>query len=339
MENRAIIDLRILRKNAQSVRNFLPKETKFCAVVKADGYGHGMCEVANAIYDLVDCYAVTSVFEGEQLRLSGINKDVLVLSPILPQDIMEALKSNLTLSVSNVKELKAVVKTATELNLFSAVHVKVNTGMNRLGLDSLSGLENILSYAKTQDRVKVDGVYSHYGCAENQRLLKRATEKFVKFCDLAKRFDKDVTCHISASGGMIKGQFFDMVRIGILLYGYKPFESDKIQVLPIMKVYSPIIKKRKVNKGKLCLYGESKLKRTERILLIRYGYADGLDREKTDELVNNRCMDISAVTDGGANGDYYCVLEDADVQAKKNHTISYEILTKATIRANRIYLK
>ena len=99
MQNVAYINLKQLRLNAKEIKKHLKKGTKFCAVVKADGYGHGSVEVANAIYSLVDSYAVALTEEGITLRIAGIDKEILVLSPIMDIDILPAIQYDLSLTV------------------------------------------------------------------------------------------------------------------------------------------------------------------------------------------------------------------------------------------------
>ena len=108
MRNIATIDLRTLCNNADEIKRRLPKGVKFCAVVKADAYGHGACECAAALYKTVDCYAVALVEEGIALRLSGIDKEVLVLIPAAKEDVAPAVEYGLTLTVASVSDISAL---------------------------------------------------------------------------------------------------------------------------------------------------------------------------------------------------------------------------------------
>ena len=131
------------------------------------------------------------------------------------------------------------------------------------------------------------------------------------------------------------GAHFDMVRVGILLYGYLPFKCD-FEVSPIMKVYAPVLRNREVLEGQHFLYGGQRAKKPFKAGLVRFGYADGLPRQMIDGQYNNRCMDLSL--EGGAyNKKFYPVMADAGLLAERYNTISYEILTKATYRAHIIY--
>ena len=336
MYNSAVIDLGKIKRNALAIKKTLPKSVKFCAVVKADAYGHGAERVANAIYGIVDCFSVALVEEGVKLRLSGINKDILVLTPCSESDLEYAVFYNLTLTVQRLNDLKLIVKEAERQNSFVKVQFKYNTGMNRLGFDDLFALNKALSYARRSKRVIIDGLYSHYANPKSESSIKRATDKFLLANKLIKGYNESAVCHISASGGFLQGKYFDMVRIGILLYGYKPFKSNALKVSPAMKVFAPVILKRKIEPFDGALYGTSKTIGEKNLTLVRFGYADGLPRQKIKGQFNNRCMDITAINEK-VRGKFYPVMTNAEVLAKKYKTIPYEILTKISLRAIKIY--
>ena len=105
-----------------------------------------------------------------------------------------------------------------------------------------------------------------------------------------------------------------------------------------MKIYAPLLKTRTIHKGECALYGDKKADKDTLIGLVRYGYADGMDRSQSEPIFNNRCMDISAYKIKDKDMKFYCVMDNADKVAKENNTISYEILTKSAIRAEKIYI-
>ncbi len=337
MRNLAEINLNLLRENAKNIRKNLPKSTLFCAVVKADGYGHGGVACAEALYSICDVFAVALVEEGIELRLGGIDKEILVLLPSIKKDLERAISFGLTLTVDEIKGLMEVEKVAKSLRKTVRVHVAYNTGMNRLGVDGIKNLKKLLDKAKDCEFVKISGFYSHFGCPENDKLLNQALDKFLLANKVVKGYNNNVISHISASGGFLKGVYLDMVRIGILLYGYKPFKSSAISVKPIMKVYSHVVKSRALKKGERCMYGKIKSDKSRHISIVRVGYADGFFRKKVKGQFNNRCMDLTAVRYKKAHR--VCVLNNADILAKKYNTISYEILSRATTRAEKKYIR
>ena len=303
-------------------------------MVKADAYGHGAQVVSGALYPIVDCYAVALLEEGVTLRLSGIDKEILVLVPPFDKDIAKAVRYGLTLTVQDIKTLSLIEKECEAQNKKIKVHVKFDTGMNRLGLNTLGELENLLNFASKLNRVQIEGLYSHYACPQNKMLLTAATDKFLLANNLVKGYNKNITSHVSASGGFLQGVYMDMVRIGIMLYGYTPYPCD-FDLKPIMKVYAPVVKNGLAEKGQTLLYGDKLLDSNTPYSVVRYGYADGLERCANQTILNNRCMDLSAVKP--CKKAWYPVMINALDTANQNGTICYEVLTKCALRANKIY--
>ncbi len=338
MLNKAYIDLNILKNNAIKIKKLLPKGVEFNAVVKADAYGHGALEIVNAIYTIADSFSVAIVEEGLALRRCGVKKDVLVLIPPFLQDVENAVFADLIMTVDSINRIKTIERICKKLKKCARVHIKVNTGMNRLGI-SVNELKDALYYISKSRWVKAEGIYSHLSMPEKEKLTKLAVDKFLLAKNIAKSYNSKIKAHISASGGFLKGYYFDMVRIGILIYGYKPFESDKISVKPVMKILAPVITSRFVNKGECLLYGEYKTQKEQYVNLVRVGYADGFERKKHCDICNNRCMDITAYKAEKGKSRYVEILKNAQEEAEKTETISYEILTKSAHRAEKIYIR
>ena len=337
MLNKAIINLGIIQNNARLLKQKLRKGVSFCAVVKSDAYGHGAEQVASALYSTADCFAVALFEEAKKLRSSGIDKDILCLIPFFPSEVGAAVKLNLTATVCTKEQLEIISKCAIAQGVRAKVHIKYDTGMNRQGLKGIENLKKLLDFAFNLKGVEVDGLYSHFYAPENKNALFTQVDKFLLANNLIKGYNNKVKCHISASGGFLRGVQMDMVRFGILLYGYKPFQSDLVSVKPALKVFAPVLGSKKLEFGERALYGGKIAQQGVDISLVRCGYADGLFRKETEELFNNRCMDISAYK-GDLKG-WVCVMDDAEEKAKQYDTISYEILTNAAKRAEKIYLR
>ena len=337
MLNKAFIDLNLLVKNALSVKEKLNEGVKFCAVVKADAYGHGAPVIASALYPYVDYYAVALFEEAFTLRYAGIDKPILCLTPFFNDELDGAVELELTATVCNAEQVLALERVAESKKKIVNVHIKFNAGMNRQGCD-LKTLAELLALIKGCKWVKLDGVYSHFSSPENKKTRIFQQNKFLLANNLVKGYNNKAICHISASGGFLRGVQADMVRIGILLYGYKPFESDLVSVKPIMRVYAPVIERRALKKGESALYGDKCCQEDLSVSLVRYGYADGLNRNVIAGQFNNRCMDLTAcVTDSAQK--IFPVMENADVLAKEYGTINYEILSKVALRAQKIYIR
>ena len=211
--------------------------------------------------------------------------------------------------------------------------------MNRQGVDSLSDLRQLLELAKRCDHMEICGLYSHLSQPENKTALKSQVNRFLLANNLIKGYNNNAICHISASGGFLQGVYADMVRIGLLMYGYKPFESDYVNVAPAMKVYAPRLRLRSLKGGETALYGDKIVMDDVDLNLIAYGYADGLWRKNVSGQFYDRCMDVTAVTDREEVGLGVPVMIDADKLAKEYGTISYEVLTKCALRAKKVYVR
>lgn len=336
MLNKTVIDLGALRQNAKRIKSKLDKGVKLCAVVKADAYGHGAEEVANALYNIADVFAVATTEEGIKLRIAGIDKEILVLIPPFESDLVRAVEANLTLAVSDRKKLERIERECLRQNRSVGVHIKYNTGMNRLGAD-LEEFERTLKFFDKNRAVRFEGVFSHFACPENDERTSEAVNDFLLAKSKAIEYNKNVICHISASGGFLKGYQFDMVRTGILLYGYEPFKSGEIKLKKVMREYAPVVERRRVKAGELFLYGDEPTDSDGVYAIVRYGYADGGLRNSGEGLQRRRCMDLSAVQN--AKGKFVRVLFDAQREAEKRGTVCYEVLCARGRRNERIYLR
>ena len=337
MSVKAYVNLKNIIYNAKQIKKRLPQGVKFCAVVKADAYGHGAEKVASAIYNIADCFAVATVEEGVKLRLSGIDKDILVLTKTFNDELIQAINYSLTLTAGGISDLKRYALESARQGVRVKVHIKYDTGMNRQGIKGASALKAALTFCKKNRDIDLCGLYSHFAFPEDDKSRKTALNRFSVAKKLAKEYNSSITCHISASGGFIKGEYADMVRIGILLYGYTPFKTDAIKVKPAMKVYAPIVARRKLKRGNYALYGDKLALEDTDFALVRYGYADGLFRKEIDGQFNNRCMDLTAMTGIGRKARFVAVMENAEILAEEYGTISYEILVKCALRAEKTY--
>ena len=316
----SVIDLSIIRENAQKIKKLL-KDSFFFAVVKADAYGHGAEEVSRCIEDIVDGFCVAIIEEGISLRVAGITKPILVFTPPIDRyDALRAREYNLSVTVNSAETAR--------LCKGNNCHIKVNTGMNRLGCTT-SQLPEILKALEIEN---IEGVYSHLyaphdnpACAQQFALFERAA-RFVK------TYKPNAIAHLSSSGGILRGgrYIFDGVRAGILLYGYAPY-GFKSDVTPALKVYARRVQTTEFIGGGI---GYNRADgRYKSLGVYRCGYADGFMRtvplgEKT------LCMDsfISQNDEG-----LLCVMDNADEYAKRCGTIPYEILTSVTQRSEKIY--
>ena len=333
------LNLNALKTSAKSIKNRLNTSVKLCAVVKADAYGHGIIEVANSLYDYVDYYACALSQEAFDLRISGIDKPILLLTPSFSKNVEKLIEYEITISVSSIEEVLKVIKASTLLEKQTLIQIAINSGMNRLGFDNIYDIKKAIDLIKRSKYVKITGAFSHFSKPENQKLTNSQLYSFLYLAEPIKQYDNNAILHVSASGGLLKDTKYqlDMVRVGLLFYGYKPFKSPTINVTPIMKIKAKVILKRTNLKGKTLLYGDDTLK-NDKAYIIRLGYSDGFLRQGVKNSLKPLCMELCAITKVTAN-DYTLILDDAEYYAKKYNTSVYEILVNVSKRAQKEYIK
>lgn len=335
LKNIAEISLSALKSNIQSVRNTIGKHVKICAVVKANAYGHG-AGLALQMEKFVDCFAVALVEEGVELRLCGVEKPILVL---LPTDIYGAergIRYSLTFTLDSFDSFKALDSACKQTKQSVFVHIKVDTGMHRFGF-SVAELEGVCDALKHNPNFVVKGCFSHLRCPQNISITNLQYEEFIKAKNIISKYFKALIYHLSASGGVLLGEKynFDMVRPGLLLYGYKPFDCDRIAVKPILKIKAKRLYSKEIIAGEGFLYGNFIADESVVVDIVRAGYADGLPRID-DSCFNSRCMDVSGVLSEG-DDEYVTVLNDVTGICMHTGRIPYEVLCGITERSHIIY--
>ncbi len=334
--NLALISLPKIRSNAQKIRASAGRTPLF-AVVKDDAYGHGAEEVALALEEQVCGFAVASLDEGAALRVAGVSKDILVLTPVLSEE--EALRAcayGLILTVSSLATLHILLRAKEAYSLFPRVHIAVNTGMNRYGFRA----ENLVRACREMKDAGLfaEGIYSHLYAPEDGSAREQQTERFAAACSAAKRYFPDAVRHLSATGGILAGEKyrFDAVRSGIALYGYLPrgFEGA-LCLSPAMKVYSHVVQSGTFTGGGV---GYAAAEREYGALsTLRLGYGDGFFRAGGLGGIGKLCMDAYIREGAGRAGQKRLVLRDAEEYARRHGTISYEVLCRIGGRAEKVY--
>jgi alanine racemase len=320
----SVINLAAIRSNALLVKSKLNGK-KFYAVVKADAYGHGAVQVAREIEDIVDGFCVAIVDEGDELRIGGITKPILVFAPPLDKsDVLKAGFYDLQLTVNSVETARLVGD--------NACHIKINTGMNRYGCN-LSDLDEVLKNLKSN---RIVGVYSHLYSAENEKESQKQLAAFKIAESKVKAKNCNAVAHIAASGGILRGGDYlcDGARCGIMLYGYAPngFKFKNLQ--PSLKVYARLAQQTMPFGGGVGYNIADKS--YKELYTYRAGYADGFLRgvslgEKT------LCMDAFISCSQPQEEGLIPIFIDADEYAKRCGTISYEVLCSVTRRSEKIY--
>ncbi|MCL2833599.1 MAG: alanine racemase [Treponema sp.] len=364
---RAIIHLENLEKNLEAVRKKIGPNPEICFPLKAGAYGHGAVQMARFALDAgVKWLAVASADEGMELRQAGINAKILILSQILPEEISEITCADLIPIVSDAEIIK-LLAAAAENSKPLEVHLKIDTGMGRLGCrpEEAAGLAALIAKNK---KLKLGGLATHLSAADSATAgdILYTRDQLARFrCaaeDIRSKGIDPGILHAANSGAVCfhEQSYFDMVRPGILLYGYPAGDSlpPDLEVLPVMELRSTIVLIKKIRAGEEISYGRTwKAAQDTCIGNLPIGYADGLPRglsnnysvkirDKTYPLAGRICMDQCMVNLG--NGGEVKRWDEAVIFgpgftgageiAQKTGTIHYEILCNINKRVPRIYI-
>jgi len=370
---RVEIDLNAIAHNIELVRRKVGHQVKIMAVVKADGYGHGAAEVATvALQNGAECLGVAIPEEGIELRTSGIRAPILVLGLAPPNHARDVIKHDLSQTVSAMELAAALSTEAQELGKAAKVHIKVDTGMSRIGVppeDAVNFVERILQLKG----VDVEGIFTHFSVSDSVADSKDKTfteSQIGKFKQVVARLAQDgiqiPIKHAANSGGVLHfpSSYFDMVRPGIMLYGL--YYSREVAVAenlqPAMSFKTAIIHLKTVPPEASISYGRTFVTEKESIIAtLPVGYADGYNRllsNKGEVLVKGRraavlgrvCMDmtmidVSHVPDVevgdevvlfGKQGDAEIAMDEI---ADKTNTIINEVACSIGKRVPRVYLR
>ncbi len=358
----AEINLKNLAYNFEQIKR-LAGTKKIICVIKADAYGHGAVHCAKLLADEHCSYfAVASIDEAKELRTEGISTPILVLGYVHDDRIKEALEYNLTLSVYDYEFALKVSDICVENNLNAKFHIKVNTGMNRLGFKPEEAAEKILDISKL-DRVEIEGIFSHYATADEDDLSYSKTQ-FAIFKDLIEQIKhiglNPPYIHISNSASIVNFQddISTAIRPGIILYGIVPFKTKKASFKPVMSLYSKIASVSTYKENTPISYARSYYTKSERtIATVCAGYADGYFRalsNKSEVYVNGErahcvgtiCMDMFMIDvthiDNVKKSDKVELFGQnisAEEIARLASTIPYEVLCSVSKRVKREYIK
>lgn len=334
------------------------------AVVKADAYGHGVKEVSLAAYDTgVRNFAVATPEEALELRSYIKDGVILILSGVERPAYEKLISADITVTVYTEEQILILDEEAKKLNKTAKAHLKIDTGMGRIGLRTDEELHCVLAALKRASNVNLTGMFTHFATADetDKSFTQKQFMRFLSAANAVKSAGFNVICHASNSAATIwqdKKMHLDMCRMGISMYGYPPsFDVDmkNCPVKPAMSLYSYITHIKTIMPGETVSYGRIFTAEKEtKIATVAIGYADGYRRAlsgKAIGFVNGKkvrqvgrvCMDqiMFDVTDVSANeGDEILLMGEgfnADDMAKISGTISYEILCGISKRVYRIY--
>ena len=367
----ATVDLDRLAENYHLIARAAGGRPVMC-VIKADAYGHGAVPAARRLTrEGAGYFAVACASEALELRRAGIDGQILLLGYAGEGDLPALLAGDVTLTAYDAESAAVYSRAAVSLGRTARVHLKLDTGMSRLGLNAWEGEETLrqaLAIARLPG-IRVEGAFTHFAVADEpdkREQTQRQLTLFTGLCDQIRRAGVPLPlCHCANSAGVLqyKNSHLDLVRAGIILYGYPP--SDAVPLLPglrpVMQVSARVAQVRQLPAGAAISYGGTAvLSSPRRVAVVTAGYADGFLRTGSGRarvvvggmaapVLGRICMDMCMVdvTDcpqPPRRGDEAVLFGDnpqhwdADAVARAAGTISYEVLCAVSRRVPRLYL-
>lgn len=373
----AQIDLDAIKHNYLQIRNNISDKSMLLCVIKADAYGHGAVALAKEYERLgADWFAVSNLEEAFQLRNNGIKKPILILGYTPANMAYELSRLNISQAVFSEEYAKDLSNYAAKNNVNVKIHLKIDTGMSRIGFvfkskeENSDTIEDLIRVCKLENLI-TEGIFTHFAVADEPgKSIETTNSQFSAFtdiCEVLKKNSIDIKIrHCSNSGGILNypQTNLDMVRAGIILYGLFPsdYVQNKLDLRPAMSLKTVISQVKTVPKGTAVSYGGTFITpRETKIATVPIGYADGYLRalsSKASMLVNGKkapvigriCMDqamldITDIENVKENTVVTVFGKDSDAEIKVEdianiaNTINYEILCLISKRIPRIYIK
>ena len=367
------VNLDYIVENLESMKKNIKSETQMIAVIKTDGYGHGGIPIARHIenLDFLFGFAVATAEEAFELREAGIKKPILVLSYTFPYAYERLIKEDIRVTVFRKDTLEELQKAAEITGKKANVHIKVDTGMGRIGIQPDNEGLAFVKNAFALSGIYVEGIYTHFACADEEDLTsaKGQIQKFNEFITLV---EEKLQCtipihHSSNSAGILAlpEANMNLVRAGITMYGLLPsheMSKTKVPLKPVLSLHSHIVYIKEIQKGQTVSYG-SKFVASEatKVATIPLGYGDGyprslsskgyvLIRGKKAPILGRVCMDqfmvdvtkIPEAVEGdlvtliGHNGDEVIT---ANELGELSGRFNYELVCDLNQRLPRVYIK
>ena len=357
------------------VKQAMPS-AKVLGVVKADAYGHGAVQAAHALQRAgADFLAVATAGEGVELRQAGCTLPILVLGYVGDEDISLLMQFDLAAALCDMDTAKAFSNVAQQADKTIRVHIALNTGMTRVGFNTHNTKEDVqeILTALQLPGIEAEGIFTHFAVADAEGGEEFTSLQYRRFIDMCKELElhgiRPMYRHCANSGAILQHNqtfceelsngTFNMVRAGIILYGYYPDSTVQktIDIKPVMTVKARVAQVREVPAGESIGYGRTfTTEKPMRLAVFTLGYADGYPRCASNQVsvmidgkvvptVGRICMDMSWADVTGLHvkrGDEVVVFGEgpitADTLADAANTISYEILCDIGKRVPRIYI-
>lgn len=373
----ANIDLNAIDHNYNLIRNKIDKKSKMLCIVKADAYGHGATILANEYERLgADFLGVSNLEEAIQIRESGIKLPILILGYTPPHLACLLAKYNISQAVVSLDHAKELSQYAKKDNVTVKIHIKIDTGMNRIGLivnydTDITQIAKDVETISNLDSLQLEGMFTHFAVADNgddgREFTLRQYELFKAVIDTSKKIGiKIPICHCCNSGAVLDYPEFslDMVRPGIILYGLLPSDriKNQLDLKPAMELKTIVSLVKSAHDDSTVSYGRTfKVNRPTKIATVPIGYADGYKRSLSSKaymsikkqkvpVIGKICMDQTMIDvtdiDDVKEGDVVTVFgrneknqTTVDELATISDTINYEFVCLLGKRVPRIYYK
>uniref|UniRef100_UPI00402A3C06 alanine racemase n=1 Tax=Eubacterium sp. TaxID=142586 RepID=UPI00402A3C06 len=300
----AAIDLDAAEHNFNITRAKLPENVKLLCVIKADAYGHGAVPLAKLFEGRADFYGVACIEEAIELKKAGIKTPVLILGAVPKEFYSDIVKYDIRVPIFNLEDAKALSAEAVKQNKTAPFHFCVDTGMSRIGFQvNKESADTCLEITKLPN-IEAEGLFSHFATADEKDLSKAIAQrdKFKEFIKLFEERGINIPIkHINNSAGIMNfDEYFDMCRMGIILYGLYPsheVDENLLKIKPVMEWRAHITHIKELEPGREISYGGTyKTGETRRIATIPVGYADGYPRclsNKGKVLINGEFAPIT----------------------------------------------
>lgn len=277
------IHLDAFERNLKRIQAALPKGVSYIAVVKADAYGHGMPQIVRRLMQSgVDSFAVANTREAASIREMGAGWPILILGPVLPEEAPDLIRDKLTATVSDHHEAQRLNALALSENTTLKVHLKIDTGMGRLGVWYEHALD-LFTALKEMPGLMLEGIYTHFSSADSDpEFTEKQRQRFLQFLDTIE-LPKDCIVHADNSAGLdsfTANQDFNAVRVGLLQFGIPPYPNSALggaKVEPVLHLKARVGLIKTLPAGTSISYGQTyQLQDPTKVAVLTAGYADGL---------------------------------------------------------------
>lgn len=364
----AAIDLDAAEHNFNVTRAKLPENVKLLCVIKADAYGHGAVPLAKLFEGRADFYGVACIEEAIELKKAGIKTPVLILGAVPKEFYSDIVKYDIRVPIFNLEDAKVLSAEAVKQNKTAPFHFCVDTGMSRIGFQvNKESADACLEITKLPN-IEAEGLFSHFATADEKDLSKAIAQrdKFKEFIKLLEERGINIPIkHINNSAGIMNfDEYFDMCRMGIILYGLYPsheVDENLLKIKPVMEWRAHITHIKELEPGREISYGGTyKTGETRRIATIPVGYADGYPRclsNKGKVLINGEfapitgrvCMDQFMVDITGIDakvGDTVVLVGKSGIKelsmeevSESAYSFNYELPCRVARRVPRTYYR